>query len=221
MTLTQFWESQPIHDESWKSFIKILPPLNWEHGPWIAGGSARKLFEKKCWKSGDVDIFFKNEEQMLAYTHQLKVLNPPEPTRNAFDIDNLFLFSQKKSSVHQMFQVMETSNAVTYHVETPQDQVVKVQIIKARYSADLLQLWRTFDFTVSCFAADSTHVRFLPQGADHTRDKKLVLQAEQNTANLPLRVLKHMVYGFNPSKELLQNVAHKLEQGDYKWDTEY
>ena len=38
----------------------LLPPLNFKTGPWIAGGSARRLLQSESLDAGDIDIFFKD-----------------------------------------------------------------------------------------------------------------------------------------------------------------
>jgi hypothetical protein len=49
-----------------REVVRLLPFLDIEHGPWLAGGSVRRLFDGSS-HAADFDIFFTDEEQMTKY----------------------------------------------------------------------------------------------------------------------------------------------------------
>ena len=225
-------QSKPIQDQSWQHFVQALPALNWESGPWIAGGAARKLYDGTCWHSSDVDVFFQSETQMRSWEKQLQNTLMPvkRPLKNLWDDllteAKLWLNTHEDEYIpHAQYQAsshMDTENAITYLVtQKDSNTVYKLQLIKARYSPSLAQLWRDFDFTVCCFAADAHVVRYPVRSAQHCDDRELWVQNVQNQKNLPLRTIKHMVYGFKPTPELLTRVSDQIAQGDVSWQLEY
>jgi len=50
--------------------IEILPKCN-EDGPWIAGGALHRTYRKLPLSDSDVDVFFKNKEQLDKYLLEL------------------------------------------------------------------------------------------------------------------------------------------------------
>lgn len=225
------WASKQIQDTEWQLLLAQLPELNWESGPWIAGGSARKLFEQKNWCTGDVDMFFSSEAQMLMHKQKMDSMVQTSSMTYVIQLQSddvnpvcapPALDMKSPKSDWYVYQAMNSVNASTYHVHNvSKDKTYKVQLVKARYAHSLTELWNSFDFTVSCFAADAQEVRYLPLAAEHVKNQQLVLQDLANTNNLPLRVLKHMVYGFKPSAELLEITMNKMQKGEYTWETEY
>ena len=230
---------KPIQDPSWHTLMNLLPPLNSEQGPWIAGGSARKLWLNEPWQSGDVDVFFTNEAQMRAWRTKLdQLLLPKKKTLSPVE-DDLWLMDQitcaqtwfyceldepaHETQPYQAYVHMETDNAVTYHIldNINHEVFCKLQLIKVRHHEHVMDLWKDFDFTVCCFAADATHVWCNHTAAEHVQSRRLVLQSTKTPANLPLRTLKHMIYGFEPDAHLLQTIMNQIESGDVSWQPEY
>ena len=50
--------------------IEILPKCS-EDGPWIAGGALHRTYRKLSLSDSDVDVFFKNKEQLDKYLFEL------------------------------------------------------------------------------------------------------------------------------------------------------
>ena len=50
--------------------IEILPKCNVD-GPWIAGGALHRTYRKLSLSDSDVDVFFKNKEQLDKYLFEL------------------------------------------------------------------------------------------------------------------------------------------------------
>ena len=65
--MTLKWRAH--NNQEWARLLGMLPPLDLLDGPWIAGGSARKLFLGQDWNSGDIDVFFRNHYQRLNWVH--------------------------------------------------------------------------------------------------------------------------------------------------------
>lgn len=227
--------SKPIADSTWRYLIQTLPELNWQMGPWIAGGSARKLWSGLAWHTGDLDVFFANRAQFDQFKSELEHKLMPRCQMGAsLPVQDFQLFSENhkiwftpKTHVlphadYQAHQHMHTENAITYviyhkHHEKP----FKLQLVKAQYTASLPELFDTFDFSVSCFAADAHEVRHTSEAAQDVVLRKLTLLNLRKPENLPMRVLKHMAYGFNADVTLLRRVEQQIKSGHVSWQPEY
>jgi hypothetical protein len=221
--------SKQVTDTNWQQLLQVLPPVNVHTGAFIAGGSARKLWCNQAWQSGDVDVFFTSAVHMHAWRTQFtESLCVKSGDFDLFEIDLFDTLKRKwpskfvKGQQYNAYLHMETENAATYHVQKRNcDHVYKVQLIKVRYAPTLEELWRDFDFTVCCFAADANQIVCLPDSQAHVQERKLVSQITGSSKNRPLRVLKHMTQGFTPDVKLVMEVADQIAQGDFEWQTDY
>lgn len=121
------------------NYLKPAVNFNIETGPWIAGGIVRELLTNKDWdQSGsDIDIFVKNDEQLLEVEQQLERLTHAIPSQ--------FLDSSL-SKIH------ESENAITYEYKCG-SKVLIVQLINHMFE-NVEAIINKFDFTISQFVTD-------------------------------------------------------------------
>jgi hypothetical protein len=198
-------------------FLKQLPPLDLELGPVVAGGAARRAWYDQDWRSADVDVFFRDDNQRRRWKREFETAiglhnNPKEVT---FEIQ----INLSGDSGHSHLSI-STDNADTYQVWY-QGKSIKVQLIKTRYSENLLNLWNDFDFDASCFATDGQTLAATPSALASVANRKLTVKNSAESRNLTLRVLKYNIYGFEASNELLLQAADSLINGEFNWQTNY
>lgn len=238
-------QSKPLNNSLFSYLLTLLPPVSLHKGAFIAGGCARKLYENTPWIQGDVDVFFAGDWERARWAEQLvsKIASLPKQDHphvvrmNKIDEN---LDESVKSILHLMqnhapeppqlpslIQAVSTDNADSYHLVfvDPEDankvHTCQIQVIKTRYAHSIQDLWQEFDFTVSCFAVDANEIWAAPQAIADLGQKKLVLNNDENTKNLVMRVFKHHVYGFEVDDELLIHVADKIAEGDFEWNSSY
>jgi len=73
-----------LTDRNFIHFINKIGDFDIKNGPWIAGGSVRKAYYGEDWTKQDVDIFFKDENQLSLFKHNLAKL-----AKNKIDIEIL------------------------------------------------------------------------------------------------------------------------------------
>lgn len=189
----------PIDNKELVELLDVIPPVSLTNGPWIAGGAVRKIYQNKPWKTGDIDIFFKNNAQRQEWTTNLA-----DAART-----KMFSYSLKHQS----------SNADTWEISF-EDKNLTLQFIKKYYCQSLTELWNNFDFTVCQFAADSANIIASDAAINDTNNNQLVI-ANKNNSCIPLRTLKYLSHGFVISDELLLLAAEKIKTGEVDWENEY
>lgn len=224
------------HDNSsFAHLVQMLPPVDVEQGPWIAGGCARKLYDKSDWTKGDVDVFFVNDAQRLAWLTELdKTWNYTYSKVRLFEptgLDVMFGDHGKypagsKKTYPQASLIMETDNACTFEMfyQMPGETDVKnckLQVIKARYSNSLQDLWKTFDFNLCCFAADAIKVYADPVALADVELNQITPRHDAHSRNLPLRVLKHFSQGYHVSDQLLLKAVRQIADKEMDWCNNY
>lgn len=205
---------KPLADERFQQLLKRLPPLDLERGPYIAGGCARKLWTGQKWDEGDVDIFFRDPLQRQTYTEKFENNWGISQGKRGDLLTDLF---SSRSSSHLN---MDTENAATYHLDFKKS-VLKLQLIKTRYSNSVTDLWKDFDFSISCFACDHREIIALPAAVDSAVSQRLTVNNPDFSKNLALRVLKYTVYGFSADDDILRQAADGIENGDHQCDRSY
>ena len=224
-----------IQDPAWTKLMRNLPGLDPVNGPWVAGGSARRLYEGKDWSSGDIDIFFANDQQRRAWQEDFEsaIAPPPEPSfletiseKVTLALDTLVCKNPappKKKSSFWGYRTHNTGNADTYQIvmDNNHERLYKIQVIKTRYASSIMDLWSDFDFTISCFAADKNWVYWLPQAATDVAENVLRDYSSENKRNRALRIFKHYTYGFRVSPAMLLEAAELIKNGDFECTQEY
>jgi hypothetical protein len=221
-------------DTEFTHLLSLLPNLHMQQGPWITGGSARKLWCNLDWHVGDVDVFFVNEAQRVSWLAEFdKVWNYTyhKPSVYETPVDVLFGTSQgfpmgPKKQWPQASMIMETENACTFEMfyQMPGDSEVKnckLQVIKARYSDSLQDLWKTFDFNLCCFAADATRVYADTAAITDVELNQITPRNDVHSRNLPLRVLKHFSQGYHVDDQLLMKAVRQIADKEMDWCNNY
>lgn len=127
------------------NYLKPAVNFNMETGPWIAGGIVRELLTNRDWdqSDSDIDIFVKNDEQLLEVEQQLERLLEVEQL--PINIPSHYLHSTL-SKIH------ESENAITYEYKCG-STIITVQLITHTFE-NVEAIIDKFDFTISQFVTD-------------------------------------------------------------------
>jgi len=222
-------------DAEFTHLVSLLPRINMESGPWITGGCARKLWCNQNWHMGDVDVFFVNDAQRVSWLAEFDQVwnftyhkpSVQEPTRldMLFSTNSVYPAGPTKQWP-QASMIMETDNACTFELyyQIPGDSEVKnckLQVIKARYSNSLQDLWSTFDFNLCCFATDATHVYADSSALTDVELNQITPRNHTHSRTLPLRVLKHFSQGYHVSDQLLMQAVRQIADKEMDWCNNY
>lgn len=161
-----------------------------DRGPWIAGGAARRLYQNEGggadFTTGDIDIFFPTSGHEAA---KGRVINALAKMRQGYSKPA----SYKKTSTDEFFIG---------------GRATRVQMI-GQPCEDLTALFRSFDFTVSQFAASGQFLAFTDAARDDLVEMKLDLAVpvQPRKWTTPMRLTKYCFYGFTPAPGVLRWAA--------------
>lgn len=168
--------------------------LNLEKGPWIAGGFARRTYYNQPVDDIDIDIFFGSNAQ---YERCKKFF-----TSNDIDI--------------------ETDNAITYTVQHPAGNYLKIQFIRRVWFNTVQDLFNDFDFSISQYAYDGKNFVTGKYALIDQEDKVLRTINIKNETIYP-RMMKHLLLGYYPSEELVHYIHSNKDKIEFtmKYFSEY
>ena len=150
--------------------IEILPKCN-EDGPWIAGGALHRTYRKLPLSDSDVDVFFKNKEQLDKYLLELN--------SNALSTGKYSVTTYIVSEWHHTM-------VVSY-----MDTEWKIQCVSFKYFDTIEDLFRSFDINVCCIAYDGTNVVYEHNALNEINNN--VIHFNANSINYPSVTLKRLV----------------------------
>ena len=170
---------------------------NIETGPWISGGTARRLWFGEKWTNADIDLFFHDEASFSLAS------------------SNLYLYSMAHGS--ELPHI--TKNAVTYKFQY-KEQELKIQCINKKYHRDILDVWESFDYTVCCFALADNILMASQSALDDCTAKILRLIPNSSRGVDGRRVTKYGIYGFKPTRQILEELCkqHDDKNLTQDWD---
>ena len=177
-----------VHEKD-KSLVRLLD-LDMVQGPWLAGGSVLSWYNNEPVGLGDFDIFFKDLKQFDEMFGRLM--------RNHATI------------------VYTSENALTLHL-TIDDDVKRIQLIRKNYFQSATDVLSQFDFTICQLATDGWAIAASEKTYEHIKDRKIVL-AKPASRTLVKRLIKYVSYGYNPSKELVQEILDNPENYDWEFN---
>ncbi|MCX7593178.1 MAG: hypothetical protein N2235_05360 [Fischerella sp.] len=166
-----------------RNIIDIIKP-NMSTGPWIAGGAARLWYQKQNVNKHDIDVFFKNEQQVVDVINSL---------------------SKSVDSNSKLIFVSENALSFTIHDPVTSD-VWHVQFIIKKYYDSAQDVINDFDFSIAQVVTDGTTAVFGGRTQEDIENKKIRLI--NYNRDVIRRTLKYIAYGFEPTAEILDLIKN-------------
>lgn len=203
------WEQSSLYH----ALAQVLPAVSLD-GPWIAGGSLRRLIVGQEPMQADVDYFFKNQEQYNDWVSEMRAL---EHAREVSKTDHAISFEvvvPVSASTSRGKDPDGTENEAEFDVE-PKMDVVKVQGIHFQYYDSIEAVIDSFDFTITQLGYDGKDL----YTGDHTLwdlgRKKLALNKLSFGVSTVRRLMKYSLQGFTACAgcltQILASVAENPE----------
>ena len=166
--------------------------LDIERGPWLAGGAVRKSYLNIDIGESDWDIWFNSPEQFALAEMKLKELGAN--------------------------QVYTSDNAISFKFQD-NPHLHNIQIIRRRFFDNPEQIINGFDFTVCQLITDGNRVILGPNTVRDLKSRTLRLAQLEVPKYIIPRLVKYIVYGYQPCAQLLEQIENNINEIDWSKNT--
>lgn len=203
-----------LHNENFRKLIGKFVECDLNRGPWVAGGSVRKVWFDIPWEDQDVDFFFPNQQSFNRFSATM---------HGRFKTDDGYfspgtirgvltslsdLFSDQKHHI----EMFSTENADTWKMSG--DEGWKIQAIRKEYPGSVNELFNGFDFTICQFATDGETMVATRAAIEDCERKVFNLSSDQPGAMSMARIAKYSAYGFSPDDDLMTSMLKSFNNDE-------
>jgi len=156
--------------------------LDIHDGPWLAGGSVRKMMNREVMSHSDWDIFFKDNTQFA-------------------------LLSSKLRACREGSIIFSSNNAETFSFNVGHE--VHIQLIKRKFYNSVEDLLDDFDFGICKYATDGYKLKVGETTFADENNKTITCEPDKiSRAGFIKRLIKYISYGYTPDKELINHITN-------------
>jgi hypothetical protein len=179
--------------EQLKRLKEFLPELCLWEGPWLAGGTVRRMLMGERVDVADLDFFFPDHSTLQRACKQIERVANAE---------------------------LYTPRASTYRVPVGDGSQI-VQFIRKSYYDSLVDVMKSFDFRACQFFTDGETVVFPELALEDAQNKRLRIayKGELHIEGMLSRLHKYTEYGFRPDPKLIWDSLKKMRRAK-KWEME-
>ena len=188
---------------------RLAPLLDFDNGPWVAGGVIRRILTRNDHDGYDIDVFFRDEEQLKRLT--------PEFRRIEADIRKEH--AEQKGVFHLLFQL--AANAVAKagddHSGLKHERsnvLVPLQLVNKLFFPTVEALIEDFDFTICQMATDGRTIRCPHRSINDLAERRLRIAPTSSGVRHVSRILRYFTYGFEPDNTVLK-LVESAPMGSY------
>lgn len=202
---------KPLPDGIYKRIIEDFGCADLRNGPWISGGSVRKVWFDLPWIEQDIDYFFRSKVAFDGFVDKIN--------KRYGNSDDLSIFNTEPSPLKTPYMTCySTDNANTYTFEqfslvdeiVNLDQRFKMQAIKKYFPESLDELFGTFDFNVCQFAADGKMMVATRAAVEDCEAGRLDMVPNTTRKANVVRIAKYCAYGFSPVDSLMETALQSM-----------
>ena len=177
--------------------IELLPKCTGD-GPWIAGGALHRTYRKLSLSDSDVDVFFKNKEQLDKFLLELN--------SNALTTGKYSTKSYVVSDWHHTIVISYMGSDW------------KIQCVSFKYFDTIEDLFKSFDINVCRIAYDGSNVIFAENVLVDINSNSL--KFNENSIYYPSvtlkRLVKYVKMGYNIEDSELRTLTHAFYKSKKK-----
>ncbi len=174
--------------DRWTRVYGLLPNCHPSKGPWIAGGSVRRLMLDTDPFSADIDYFTKDKQQFDILCSRLEMKNAT--------------------------QVQATKDHTTFQLGAPEGRLT-IQVVKSRYRNSLREHLDEFDFTICQTGWDGEFFMVSVQ-AWHDLQHKMIncTGVYHNPVGSLIRLAKYYQQGYAPTHHAVMSILEASKEKD-------
>lgn len=197
VTLNEFWGRYGKADYENTAFAEALDrlPSVAPEGPWVAGGSVRRLVSGLA-QDGDFDFFFRDQPQLYAFVEDMKKRGATVSSENDFNI-TLLLPSVKAKPIGEN----------EFSKSGPE---LKVQAIRIAFHETLDAVLESFDFSICQCGFDGVDLLFGQWALFDIANRRLVPGKIRYGTSSLRRIIKYTQQGFTICGGGLANMLEQV-----------
>jgi hypothetical protein len=195
--LNDYWArygKMEFEDTDFARALERLPAIS-AVGPWVAGGSVRRLVMSMA-QDSDFDFFFKDEAQFTAFCDDMKKRGASIENENAFNITFILPKVKAKPIGDDEF--------------SPSGPELKIQAIRIAYHETLAAVLDSFDFSLCQCGYDGDILMFGQFSLFDMAGKKLVPETIRYGASTLRRIIKYTRQGYTICGGGLANILQQV-----------
>jgi len=195
MTSLNLSDYPHIADSDLFKVLRHFPSLD-EGGPWIAGGSLWRAFNKEPLVNCDIDVFFKSKKQFEEMSRKMGSLPY---------VNNVLIETKKKWNTLYKYHVNDGKSF---------NKTVDIQFINMAHYSSLAKLLNSFDFTVCQFGWDGKHLLVGQTSINDLSKKQIVFWSISKYKSLMKHLHRYLNNGFTISSDQTKVLAYSLGNAD-------
>lgn len=205
---------KPVTDGRYKKVVSRV--ADFEFGPWVAGGSVRKVWEEKPWNRQDIDFFFASPTQFRTFADRVSEFGKIEYKHETDNAVTYKIYTGPYRQKQSMFDSLKS--VISLDEQDPSlnpENWLNVQFVRRKFYASFEDLLNDFDINIAQFVTDGNIMRATEQALVNAENKLLRLNPMSTKGIKPLRFAKYCAYGYKPTLELFSDVVHDMIKNGY------
>ena len=183
MKLSDFCQHSGVNPSDFQTYLQEVVKPDWQFGPWVAGGSIRRLLTGGSPFESDIDVFFASETQKDAWLERIKAAFPEAVSlANAQNVTLTLPDGKKLQAIH-----------VAYY-ETPQAVI------------------DSFDYTICQLVTDGERLETGEFTLWDLARKRLVLHRLEYPVPTMRRMIKYVKQGFYACPGMMTDLLTRVVQ---------
>lgn len=166
---------------------EYLPQCCLFQGPWLAGGTVRRMVMGENVDVADLDYFF----------------------------SDYFSWEMACTKIERVADArLKTAQATTYRIPIGDGESQIVQCIKKNWYSNVIDLMKSFDFRVCQFFSDGVNIIFPEKALTDAQSKRLCIahKGEIHTEAMYARLSKYLKYGYRPDAKFIWETLKKVKK---------
>jgi hypothetical protein len=184
--LEEFLDRTNLDKALFFKIIEKLPKLNYETGPWLAGGAVRRVLSGQPVKDSDFDLFVASKEQSASCEQFVESNGGKLKSKNKFNS--------------------------TYDLPVEEGLVAKVQIIYFQHYNNAVDVVDSFDYTICQFVTDGETLGCGEYSLFDLTRKRLAVHRISYAMSSMRRMVKYIKQGFYACPGMMADLLEKVIQ---------
>lgn len=212
--MMEFPFCRQTHSRGYSLLSRIAHLLDFDNGPWVAGGSIRRIITREESEAFDIDVFFTGDEQRMLIGPQMRKIER-EMHAEMFpdDLDGLQnAFCVPHAAIQGPAPQMQRSDNAGLAFQRS-SIFPPLQFVTSHYYQDCEALVKDIDFTICQMVTDGKMIRCPHRSLNDLSEKRLRISSS-TVVRHNTRIFRYFTYGFEPDESVM-SIVENIPGGSY------